>query len=697
MKQIVNSDRAAIKTPLDAIVSLFPYATNTTPQTEITIRDFLGDIKNGKYKSQIDDLRKLVANGDAATYIERKKRLPGISLSARLTTRAKETPLPEKLISHTHVIQGDIDKVPNYDELREKFKSDPHILFVYQSPSGQGLKTGIRIDGTQHLASFQSVEKYFLETYGVAIDANVKDVVRLCFASYDPDLYVNESAHILPVSANGVSKAATGILPNQKQPCTLPVDTGRRVSFGERAINTARQMIEHCVDGEKHNTLLKAGKLLGGYVAGGIISESEAENCLRHAIEGKPNVQCLTTAYKTIKDSLQYGQQDPIGLDELERQRVEYLEANGFSQGVCRQQDPPPIEWPEGYTQGGPPQDDCNSACVPSSKNESKEQALCFEDVIKPASVFVSMATPEKETYLSPWLNASSIIGITGWRGVGKSLFTEGVVDAVTKAAPFGPWPCENPDNCLIVDGEMAVQDGQKRISDLGTDGRKAELYYYSDAWGHSKGFARASLLSERWRDGLAEYMLKRGIKVWVCDNVASLTPGIDENSKSEWDPINQFLLRLRFSGITTILVHHEGKQGTQRGTSAREDNLDVCISLRKPSDYTADQGARFIVHFTKSRIPLEYLPLIADHEFQLIKTIGDTYEWTWANARKKDKKTILKFMDEGLPQNDIAVQCGVTKGRISQIKTEAIREGLLTKSGRLTQPGCSYIYDNEN
>ena len=42
-------------------------------------------------------------------------------------------------------------------------------------------------------------------------------------------------------------------------------------------------------------------------------------------------------------------------------------------------------------------------------------------------------------------------------------------------------------------------------------------------------------------------------IKLWVIDNLASLAAGLDENKKRDWDPVNQFLLELRFAGISTI------------------------------------------------------------------------------------------------------------------------------------------------
>jgi hypothetical protein len=41
---------------------------------------------------------------------------------------------------------------------------------------------------------------------------------------------------------------------------------------------------------------------------------------------------------------------------------------------------------------------------------------------------------------------------------------------------------------------------------------------------------------------------------------------------------------------------------GRQRGTSRREDALDTVIALRRPDDYSPEQGARFEVHFEKLR-----------------------------------------------------------------------------------------------
>ena len=91
-------------------------------------------------------------------------------------------------------------------------------------------------------------------------------------------------------------------------------------------------------------------------------------------------------------------------------------------------------------------------------------------------------------------------------------------------------------------------------------------------------------------------------IELLVLDNLSSLTAVIRDNDADSWNPIQEWLLRLRRRGVSVLIVHHAGKGGEQRGTSRREDVLDTSISLRRPNDYVPTEGARFEVHFEKAR-----------------------------------------------------------------------------------------------
>ena len=88
----------------------------------------------------------------------------------------------------------DLDKCASPAALRAKLAADEHIQAAFVSPTGRGIKALVRIqaDASCHLASFRGARKYFAQSFGLAVDEACKDVSRLCFASYDPDLFVRE-------------------------------------------------------------------------------------------------------------------------------------------------------------------------------------------------------------------------------------------------------------------------------------------------------------------------------------------------------------------------------------------------------------------------------------------------------------------------------------------------------------------------
>ena len=332
---------------------------------------------------------------------------------------------------------------------------------------------------------------------------------------------------------------------------------------------------------------------------------------------------------------------------------------------------------------------------IENCKPYSPPKKATIEDAVLDASEFRALDLPEKRMLLHPWLSEQGICLVSGWRGAGKTWLALGILDAVTTGQPFGPWEAGNPVPCLFLDGEMPAQDVRDRLNDIdhGIE-RKAPLYVYSDSYANQLGLPRAHLASETWRTSMKRILITRHVKLWVVDNLASLASGLDENSKKDWDPVNSWLLELRFAGISTIMLHHTGKEGQQRGTSAREDNLDCSITLKRPHDYTPEDGCRFIMHFSKARVATKHLPLLGDHEFKLIQDEHDRLMWTFGGVRKQNKIEVLKMLDEGMAQVDIAQALGIHKGTVSKIRGQAIKDCQLSKNGKLTQTG--FIYVNE-
>jgi putative DNA primase/helicase len=301
---------------------------------------------------------------------------------------------------------------------------------------------------------------------------------------------------------------------------------------------------------------------------------------------------------------------------------------------------------------------------------------------------FTKMKLAEKRVFLDPWITEQSITLISGWRGVGKSWLALSIINAISKNEKFGPWETKTSVPCLYLDGEMTAQDMQYRANEIKMgNGSKSPVSIYSDAYSSQLGLPRANLLDDKWQESMKDFLISNGIKIWVADNLGSLAPGINENVKQDYDPINEFLLALRFAGISTILLHHVGKEGDQRGTSAREDNIDTSVILKQPGDYVAEDGCRFIMKFKKNRVVSGDQFLLADLECKY-----ERGQWSFDSVKNKTKNEILRLLDQGNKQKDVAEMLDVAKSYVSKVRKNAISEGYLTDDNKLTSAGLVEI-----
>jgi hypothetical protein len=331
-----------------------------------------------------------------------------------------------------------------------------------------------------------------------------------------------------------------------------------------------------------------------------------------------------------------------------------------------------------------------------SSAHEDFKKITAFKPYslgIVEAGEFVKITLPERKNIIAPWLKESSYGLLVAPRGAGKTWFAASIVDALTRGGSFGPWATENAVNALYCESEMAAQDVQQRFQTLNpSNGRRSRLYIYSEGYASLVGAKRGNLLDSDWREFMEGYLIEKNIGLWVVDNLSSLSPGIDENSKRDWDVINQWFIALRFAGVASILIHHTGKSGDQRGTSGREDNLDYVITLKTPTGYAPEEGARFIVHFSKSRVSNRDLPLIADTEFQMTQDESGEANWTFSKVKTQNKNEVIRLLNIGTTHRDIAGEIGISVGQVSKIRTQAFKDGYINENGKLTDLGALHL-----
>lgn len=191
-------------------ISLFASAFSFEPLEQCELGCVLEMIRDRRWEQEVSLARRRIAQGNQKGYEECKRSLPAVTLSAMSMSRSKEVPIEHRVLKHSGFLQGDVDAKDNRHiedmaAFRDQVCEDPHVAFAFISPSGLGVKLGIRIDPTRHRESFFAAERYFLEKYGVQIDPSCKDPLRLCFVSYDPDLKVNSRS--VPVEVDAVMAA----------------------------------------------------------------------------------------------------------------------------------------------------------------------------------------------------------------------------------------------------------------------------------------------------------------------------------------------------------------------------------------------------------------------------------------------------------------------------------------------------------
>ena len=161
----------------------------TTETKEVPPDQVIEAIRKGRWREYIEQIRQETDKEKASKY---KAALPGVLFSGRFSERKNSA-----LIQHSGLLCADLDKL-NGELLgaREKLFTSPYLWALFVSPSGEGIKAVFRVpaDGAKHKASFRAVDRHVKELTGVQVDEACKDVARLCFVSFDPDVYHNPNA-----------------------------------------------------------------------------------------------------------------------------------------------------------------------------------------------------------------------------------------------------------------------------------------------------------------------------------------------------------------------------------------------------------------------------------------------------------------------------------------------------------------------
>jgi len=298
---------------------------------------------------------------------------------------------------------------------------------------------------------------------------------------------------------------------------------------------------------------------------------------------------------------------------------------------------------------------------------------------------FVKKDFPPRPTIIDPWLRESSLVMIYAERGIGKTWLGLSIAFSIVTGQPIGNWEIINSVGVLYIDGEVSADEMQDRMKKLsaGLPPISAPLRILSSDLLHQNDFASVNLCDPSWRKKIYDALKEQQeIKVLILDNLSCLTPGIEENDKVAWDAINQWLISLRFLGISVIFLHHAGKGGKQRGTSGREDALNIVINLSTPKGHKQSDGAKFIVSFEKARGTCGNS--LSPFTFSIGENAKGNTVWLTDRANNSNNKgLIIALLGEGKSPNEIISEVECTKQNISKHKQWAIEKGFLSEDGK--------------
>ncbi|MBD2702640.1 hypothetical protein IC229_18480 [Spirosoma sp. BT702] len=255
------------------------------------------------YQPQVEAI---CAEVEKAKQDELKKYLSAFTPVALLRDRKASSTIEEKIIHQWSMLMGDVDikDNPGVDmaELKKLIANLPYVLLCAYSVR-RGLWFVVRLPDHQTpetlKAHFRYLQKLFTERFGITLDSTKGcNATDLRFASFDEAPYLNDEASVM------------------KGTYTPPAPKRGPIHYGGSSDDNQQNLLKRLIrfvdragEGQRHETLLKAAKLAGGYIAADRMDEDTAVLALETAASEWPQ---FSKSQKTIRDGIRYGLTSPV-------------------------------------------------------------------------------------------------------------------------------------------------------------------------------------------------------------------------------------------------------------------------------------------------------------------------------------------------------------------------------------------------
>lgn len=178
------------------ICDVYKNIKENVASVSFNLKTLLDQIKSGKFKTEINEAREYHLLGEFNSYGLIKSKLHAITFSGTF----KPTRAIRNIGKYTGLIVLDIDKldIKKVKELKLKVSNIEYTKACFYSPSNIGLKIIVKVNSQaeQHKQAFKQIAEYYQRELNIEIDMSGSDICRLCYFSYDPDLYYKGNSKI---------------------------------------------------------------------------------------------------------------------------------------------------------------------------------------------------------------------------------------------------------------------------------------------------------------------------------------------------------------------------------------------------------------------------------------------------------------------------------------------------------------------
>lgn len=474
----------------------------------------------------------------------------------------------------------DLDDCINEDGLIHQWAVD--ILnampsYAEISPSGKGIKLWVvgSIPASAHPSRKDIPES--------VIPADAPGLIEM----YSQERYFTVTGNpveLMPSEITTVNGELTALWQSLQKPAKAPEKpiqplqpSNHTESWIDRVIERGRDIVASAVDGNKHNTRIRAAKLLGGLVAHGV-SEDEIINILYDA---NPPSENLRGELKAIRDGIEYGKSNPL---EAPRAPVQPIMHDGVA--YCPNHQQKPLQrakngngykchvkvsgdtwcdywWQgDGYDMQGKtlPIDTADTITMLSSTAKLLSRSFYLENEIdqkiKPPTFLVKK-----------YIALGEVTVVYGPSDSGKSTI---VVDMVCRINQYA--------RTLYIAGEDTSGVKAKR---------GAWLVHHNHTNTNGNFFIRDSALDLSDDRAVWDFITEMhpyGIKAFIFDTLSQCSGGADENTGMQ--PIMANLQKIAHElNAAVIAIHHTGKSGEYRGDSKIKANSYGFIHISQEND----------------------------------------------------------------------------------------------------------------